>query len=154
MNALEHLVAYTQWANRRWLDYIAKNHSGDEYLLKMIAHIAQGERAWFQRLFGAPLDRQVWKPLTLPDTRAEFARNAQSYSELLRGDLDRRIDYVRNSGETGSARVEDILLHLSTNGCHHRAMMKAHLEKKGVEAPSADFIEYTRVYGPGEIPRE
>lgn len=154
MKTLEHLIAYTQWANRHWLEFIAKNHPGDEYLVKMIGHIAQGERAWFQRLFAEPLDREVWKPLTLPQARSEFERNAHSYAELLCKDLSRRIEYVRSSGETGSARVEDILLHLSTHGCHHRAQLAAYLKKKDAPIPNTDFIEYTRQYGPGEIPRE
>lgn len=154
MNTLEHLVSYTQWANLHWLEFVAKNHPGDEYLVKMLGHIAQGERAWFQRLFGEVLDREVWKPLTLPQVRAELERNAQSYADLLSKDVSRRIEYVRGNGDTGSARVEDILLHLSTHGCDHRAQLAAHLKKKDAALPQTDYIAYTRHYGPGEIPRE
>jgi uncharacterized damage-inducible protein DinB len=155
MTTLEQLCAYTQWANQRWLDFIARHHSGDAYLLKLIGHVAQGERAWFQRLLGETLDRDVWKPMTLPATRDLFAHNAMLYAQLLRGSLERRIEYVRNNGDTGSASVEDILLHLCTHGGHHRANLASYaVNTLKSHAPQTDFVEYTRCFGPGVIPRE
>lgn len=154
MDTLEHLAGYTQWANRVWLDHIAKTHSGDEYLTKMLAHIAQGERAWFQRLRGEKLDRNVWHPLTLPLVREQFDENSKLYREVLQKDRNRRIEYVRSGGASGAARVEDLLLYMCLRGDHHRAQMAVHLQRQNQTVPHTDYIEYSRSYGPVEIPRE
>jgi len=154
MDTLEHLASYTQWANRVWLDFIAKHHSGDPFLNKMLAHIAQGERAWFQRLRSEKLDRNVWHPLTLPLVREQLDENQKLYREVLQKDRSRRIDYSRSNGASGSARVEDILLYMCLRADHHRAQMAAHLQRSNLPVPHTDFIEFSRSYGPTEIPRE
>lgn len=154
METLENLAGYTQWANRVWLDFIAKNHKEDEFLVKMLGHIAQGERAWFQRLRGEKLDRNVWRPLTLPLVGEQLEENAQLYREALRRDRSRKIEYARTHGAVGSATVEDILLHMCLRADHHRAQLAAHLKKLNLNVPQTDFIEYAGSRKKEDFPRE
>lgn len=142
MDALLKLTRYTQWANRAWVDFIANHSPDDAYLLKMIGHLAQGERAWFQRLLGKPLNREVWAALSLDETRVLFSDNNAAYSELLAADRTRKIEFVRNSSVIGAATVEEILLHLCLHGSHHRGQMATHAAHAKIPAPNTDFVAF------------
>lgn len=142
MDTLAQLTRYTQWANRTWLTFIAAQAPDDAYFLKMIGHLAQGERAWFQRLLSEPLHRDVWAALTLDETRALFDANDTAYAKLLAEDRSRKIKFVRNTGVAGAASVEEILLHLCTHGSHHRGQMATHAAREKLVAPNTDFVAF------------
>lgn len=111
----------------------------------MLSHLAKAEQAWFQRIYGQEVDREVFEILPIERIRALQLRHAGLYSEVLESDLGVRISYARFNGEAHVSAVSDILLHLCTHGSHHRGQMAAHCAKLNYAALNTDYINYTRL---------
>jgi uncharacterized damage-inducible protein DinB/catechol 2,3-dioxygenase-like lactoylglutathione lyase family enzyme len=145
MNHLSTLVAYTQWANRAWVRFMAEHGNSDEWLWQRISHVLLGERAWFQRIQGHEPDRDIWARLALPQIEQLLEAHARTYAGHLAGDLTREIDFQRFSGEKGRLPVADILLHLTVHGAHHRGQMATHASAIGLTPINTDFVQYCLV---------
>ena len=136
------LIDHCTWANDAWLDFIAHHFHADEFLMKRIAHIFAGERAWFQRLAGTEPDRQLWRLMTIPELRDLQHRHRIAYDDVLKGDLNRVIAYKRFTGEEYASPVGDIVLHLALHGAHHRGQMATHVSATGTMPINTDFVQY------------
>jgi uncharacterized damage-inducible protein DinB len=144
---LSKLIDHSVWANENCVDFLAEGFASDEFLMKRMAHILLGERAWFQRLSGDEPDRDIWKRMTVSELRGMHARHRTMYDELLRGNLQRVIAYKRFTGEACQSQVADILLHLTLHGAHHRGQMATYLSGKGTKPINTDFLQFCLAHG-------
>src|SRR5437660_2196017 len=147
MTDLAKLIAHTVWANGEWITFVDANFPSDEYLLTRLSHILLGEQAWFERIAGATVDRNVWRTTTLPHLRELHAEHAIGYQELLAGDLGRVTAYTRFTGEEYQSPVSDILLHLTLHGAHHRGQIATYVSKQGKPPINTDYIQYCLLHG-------
>lgn len=136
------LVEHCIWANQTWIDVLAGMGSDHEALHHLMSHILLGERAWFQRIDGELVDRNVWTVVPPSERQRIQDGHAEAYRALLSGDLSRTVSFRRFTGERGSCPVADILTHLCTHGAHHRGQMAAHASAAGVEPPGCDFLDF------------
>jgi hypothetical protein len=72
------------------------------------------------------------------------AANHGAFLEILGGDLAREIDYKMLNGTPVRSRVEDMLLHVVTHGCHHRGQLASKASSLGLKYPGLSYIEYSR----------
>jgi uncharacterized damage-inducible protein DinB len=147
MTHLDKLAAHTVWANGEWIRFVDENFPSDEYLLTRLSHILLGEQAWFQRIVGEELDRDIWRMMTIPQLRELHAKHAAFYRELLAGNLERVIAFKRFTGEEYQSGVSDILLHLTLHGAHHRGQIATYVSKQGKPPINTDFIQYCLLHG-------
>ena len=144
---LRRLVDHGHWANERWMTQLDNQLLSDERLRQLMSHILLSEQVWFQRISGAPLDREIWRTLGTSEMQALHARNRVTYEDLLGHARDRRIAYERFTGERYASTVSDILLHLCLHGMHHRGQMARHASERQLPAPNTDFLNYCIVNG-------
>ena len=144
-HGIKRLTEYSCWANAAWIDFIEQARPSDDFLVRRMSHILLGEDAWFQRIAGVGVDRDVWNILAFEQMRERLARHRDMYESLLRSDLSRVVDYVRFTGERYRSPISDILVHLSHHGAHHRAQMSTHISAQGVAPINTDFIQFCLV---------
>jgi uncharacterized damage-inducible protein DinB len=142
MSTLDKLIDHCNWANSEWISYAAQLFPADDFVLVRLSHILLGERAWFQRIDGTAVDRNVWHTMTIPALREVHARHAAQYRELLAGDLERVVAYKRFTGEEYQSPVSEILLHLTLHGAHHRGQIATYVSNQGKQPINTDFIQY------------
>ena len=147
MTHLTKLVRYSTWANEAWIAFIDEKRRSDEFLQKRISHILHGERIWFQRIAGEPIDREIWTILDVGQQRALLARNRELSDACLAGDLNRIVAYTRLTGEQYRSPVADILLHLTLHGAHHRGQMATHTSAQGLPPINTDYVQYCLTAG-------
>ncbi len=141
---LARLTQHSIWANARLVDFLIEKNVADEQILKLASHIALGERAWFQRIDGEPVNPDIFEVMNFEDLRELFQKHAGIYERLVKGDLSRVISYTRFTGESHQSPISDILLHLATHGAHHRGQIAMLLSRAGTKLPNLDFINFTR----------
>jgi uncharacterized damage-inducible protein DinB len=147
MTPLSKLIDHCVWANENWIRFLAEGFASDEFLMKRMAHILLGERAWFQRLAGEEPDGDIWKLMTVLELRDILVRHRTMYDDLLRGDIQRVIAYQRFTGEEYQSPVADILLHLALHGAHHRGQMATYVSGTGVKPINTDFVQFCLLCG-------
>lgn len=144
MDILDRLVAYTNWANSVWLDFVFDHAPHDDYLRLMISHIVLAEQIWFQRVYAEPTRSDVFATLDKPDLTEIAEACCARYREQLASDLSRSIAYRKLNGEAQKSSCQDILSHLVTHGSHHRGQMAYYAARNGMNAPETSYITYTR----------
>ena len=106
-------------------------NGADQYTVARVSHILLGEQAWFQRIAGETLDRDIWRAMSIAQLREMHQTHERTYERLLGSDLDRIVSYQRFTGEKYQSSVSDIVLHLVTHGAHHRGQVAAHVAANG-----------------------
>ncbi|MCC6153622.1 MAG: hypothetical protein IT367_07675 [Candidatus Hydrogenedentes bacterium] len=145
MDGLKQLIAYTNWGNRLWLDFVHANAPNDDYLTKMISHIYCAERIWFQRIHEEPLDTGIFETLPKAELEAIADRTETRYAEALKADLAQVFHYRKLNGEPMASTLLDILHHLITHGSHHRGQMARHVSQAGITPPESSYIGFSRL---------
>jgi uncharacterized damage-inducible protein DinB len=144
MEHLQRLATYTVWANRSWLDFVYGSAPTDEYLTRLVSHLYLAEQAWFQRIRGQDVNKEVFKTRAKEELLALATLHPQRYADVLAGDLDLVLKYRRFNGDEYESSLGDIVLHLFTHGSHHRGQLATYASQKSLGAPVTDFITYSR----------
>lgn len=147
MTELEKLVRHNIWANQAWIDTLEAGARDDTYVATMVSHLLLGEQAWFQRIRGGIVDRNIWTAMTPVEIQTLQARHVAFYEEQLAGDLTRLVPYERFGGQKYRSPISDILLHLCTHGAHHRGQLAAYASGRDLAKPDTDFIDYCMAHG-------
>jgi uncharacterized damage-inducible protein DinB len=139
---VERLLAYDDWANREEVARLRQVSSPPA--LRLLAHIIGAQWVWITRIRGENAKMAVWPELSVDECAAELDPLRDAWSEILRGDLQRNVEYKNSKGEPWSSPVDDVLLHVITHGAYHRGQM-ATLVRQGGETPAyTDLIHATR----------
>jgi uncharacterized damage-inducible protein DinB len=136
------LVEQSMWANREWIEYVYSRPDVEARPRELLAHVVLGERVWFDRVAGAPRERDSFLMLEKGELLRALEENERTYRQLIAERLEDDIPFRRASGEEYHARVADILHHLLTHGYHHRGQLAAHYARQAVEFPNTDHIHY------------
>lgn len=144
MDPLHRLIGHSQWANRRWIDFVFDAEPADAHLARLISHILLAERIWFQRVAGEPTDKDVFATQSKDQLLRMLELHDAIYGDLAKSDLSRVLHYRRLNGEPQQSLLSDIVLHLLVHGAHHRGQMAAYASQHKLAAPPTDFIAYAR----------
>jgi len=142
---LGRLVEQSMWANREWIEHVYSRPDSETRPREILAHVILGERVWFDRVAGAPRERDAFLVLEKGELLGALEENERTYRQLIAERLEDDIPFRRASGEEYHARVADILHHLLTHGYHHRGQLAAHYARQGVAFPNTDHIHYLMV---------
>ena len=148
---VQFLFEYDRWANARMFEAVdALTEEQFANVRETLAHIAGGEWIWFQRCNGV-------NPRTTPDwmidpTRATLRAQLQAIERewqsfiaaLSDDDLDRRIDYVKIDGETGSRKLVHLLQHVVNHSTYHRGQVATRMRQAGGTPIGTDFLIFSR----------
>ena len=139
------LVEQSEWANRRWVEFVYSQSDPEVRPRELLAHIMVGERVWFERIDGPQSATPTVSLLSEAELVRGFQENSETYRRLIGSRLEDVVDFRRASGEEYHARVVDILYHLFTHGYHHRGQLAAHYARSGVTYPNTDHINFLLV---------
>lgn len=139
---LEKLVKQTIWGNGELIEPVYSQP--DPEPRKLLSHIHHAESVWFERIAGEMVTTDIWRILDREELEGIRAAHAQTYKDLLAGDLHRVVAYRQFTGEDHQSPIAEILLHLITHGFHHRGQIAMLLSIAGIAPPRTDFITFTR----------
>ena len=136
------LVDQSQWANRLWIEHVHAHPDPDPRPRELLAHIVVGECIWFDRIAGAPRERDSFLPLAREELLRQLDENCETYLRLISERPAEVVHFRRASGEEYHATVGDIVLHLMTHGYHHRGQLAAYYAARSIAYPNTDHIQY------------
>jgi uncharacterized damage-inducible protein DinB len=139
---LNKLVEQTVWANGLLIEPVYSQP--DREPRKLLSHIHLAETVWLERIAGEMLTTDVWRVLERSELEEVAAAHAETFRDLLKGDLQRVVAYRQFTGEDHRSPISEILLHLVTHAFHHRGQIATLLSGAGNAPPRTDFITFTR----------
>jgi uncharacterized damage-inducible protein DinB len=149
-SALEFLLRFNIWANRRLLDAI-ESLSGNADLTPirdMVAHIVAAEWIWMERLEGvspgevpAWVDAEGLEPLRERLAVVETRRTAFLES-LDESGTRREVEFRLLNGSSGTAEVWQLMVHVINHSTYHRGQLARLLREAGVTPPTTDLISF------------
>ncbi len=139
-------LAYYCWANRQWIDFIYDNYPQDEYMLKLINHIAKGARAWTDRIGGADWNRDLWGIENKDELIALEDNIRHRIESLTEQRLTDRMHITRLNGLSHNPAIADIVQHLLIHGDHHRGQLASYAVAKGYKKPDIDYLNFCIIH--------
>lgn len=139
------LIDYDEWANRKVFNAI-KGLEAESYeaeLYKQFAHLLATQIVWMSRITGNSSKLAIWPDLSIHETETLMNENPKKLKNLI-SRKDTLITYKNSRGEEFQNSVEEILMHLTIHGQHHRAQIAKLLRKAGTSPPGTDFIFFLR----------
>jgi uncharacterized damage-inducible protein DinB len=145
------IVNYNHWANEALIEVISQNNINDEYILKMLSHILNAQRLWFNRINKDNNSNvEIWKIYTLENIKTKNDGIAEIFVKLVANmklkDFNKKIEYQTQDGETYVTSIADILIHLASHDAHHRGQIAAKLRTLGINPPQNSYIQYVRSF--------
>jgi uncharacterized damage-inducible protein DinB len=152
MDLLEHLrrmLEHDGWANRETVISLQAVRVPPVKALRILAHVAAGERLWLVRVRGGTEKVPVWPELSLDDCATRLEEMPPAWRDFLDSlapvDLSGRVDYRNTQGEAWSSTRRDILTHVALHSSYHRGQIASALRNEGEPAAYTDYIHCTRM---------
>lgn len=142
---LQKLLAYDKWANEKIFPIFKKveDPSIRKETDKLFAHLLTAQVVWVNRIQKQPLPEHIWPDLSLSEMASLIEDNQLKLQKLI-SEKDEIISYKNSKGEEFENSVEEILLHLTIHGQHHRAQIAKLLRQSGLKPPATDLIFFLR----------
>ncbi len=149
------LLAYTMWADRQVLEALVEVKEEDldrplgssfGSVLGTMTHILAAEELWVSRLLGAPLERlpnvSDYPDLpTLASGFVDFWPQLEFYlAALTEEQVGSEFTWTNTRGETHTAPLRQVLLHLVNHSTYHRGQVVALLRQLGQTPPATDLV--------------
>ncbi len=151
------LLAHDRWANDRALASVEALPSPPARTLVTLGHFLGAEACWLSRMSAGidPPDWERWESLDAVSLRIAWREElpalwAAFLADPALSDPSREFTYVNFLGETGRARVEDVLLQLMLHSAYHRGQVALAVRAAGGEPAVVDFLHAVRS---GALPR-
>ena len=139
---MKNSIAYYDWANLQWINFVYSHDWPEEYLPKLMNHIIKAERAWIEIIREIEWNRDLWQIESLEQLILLRKANQTQFSTILQGNLDRRVVVKRLNGQVYNPTIQDIILHILSHGDHHRGQMSRYVASKSLKAPNTDYIAF------------
>lgn len=139
------LLNYDSWANSKVFRSINKLPESKERsdILALFAHLLTAQLVWVNRIKNESLPSEIWPSLSIPEIEKLLQDNSPKIRELI-PKKDEVIHYKNSKGKSFRNTVEEILIHLTIHGQHHRAQIATLLRQAGQSPPATDFIFFLR----------
>lgn len=142
---LKKLLDYDSWANSnvfRSLSELSESEERSE-ILRLFAHLLTTQLIWMNRIKKETPPADIWPTMSIQEIESLLQDNPLKLEELI-SKKNKVIHYQNSKGETFSNSVEEILIHLTIHGQHHRAQIATLLRQAGRTPPATDFIFFLR----------
>ena len=162
VSEIQHLYAYTEWANALVLDAAEKLSS--EELLRDVhishnsiqgtpAHMAGAEWIWLERWHGtSPVGPEAWEQWTVEQCGTLQQLHAKwrpvidkrhAYLERLKDpDLPKPLSFKRMNGEAYALPLVQQLQHVVNHATLHRGQVVGMIRQLGITPPATDLLFY------------
>ena len=139
------LIEYDSWANERVFKVIGQLKKGEkrEKAERLFSHILGAQSVWILRIEGSAEEQEVWPDRSTSEMKEIIENNNKKLHDLI-SRKEEYITYQNSKGHKFENKVEEILLHLTIHGQHHRAQIATLLREGGIEPPATDFIYFLR----------
>jgi uncharacterized damage-inducible protein DinB len=162
VSEIQHLYAYTEWANALVLDAAEKLsaeqllqdvHISHNSILGTLSHMAGAEWIWLERWHGiSPVGSEAWAQWTVEQCRDLLQLRAKwqpvihkrhAYLEGLKDpDLPKKLSFKRLNGEVYALPLEQQLLHVVNHSTLHRGQVVGMIRQLGDTPPATDLLFY------------
>ncbi|MEX0608023.1 MAG: DinB family protein [Balneolaceae bacterium] len=142
---LDQLIEYDKWANQRVFEKLSKlpqNEIRDE-ICRLFSHLLSAQLVWFNRVSLTGGTVEIWPELSLEEMEGLLVENPAKLKTLI-PQADKVITYSNSYGKQFKNSIEEILLHITIHGQHHRAQIATLFRKAGTAPPPTDFIFFAR----------
>lgn len=146
---LERMMRHVRWADYQTEASLRALPVVPEDARSLFAHLATTERIYLLRMRGEdPFPQNFWPDLSL-DAAAQTASEAGNALELFVRERDEdhlrmSIRYRNSEGTYFETPLEQMLMHLSLHGEHHRGQVARIVRNAGGVPPVTDFISFVR----------
>ncbi|MCC6294657.1 MAG: DinB family protein [Bryobacterales bacterium] len=155
-------MRYARWAAERILEAAATltpaelTHdfkTSEKHVTGTLAHIFAADRVWWHRVRRAPLEKFIdpEKDFRLETLRAEWPALLLQWEEFLAAQdetaLAGKIEYKDLKGNSHTAPLWQIVLHVVNHGTHHRGQVSGMMRAQGHVPPPLDLIAFYRTLG-------
>lgn len=142
---LRQLLEYDQWANQRIFQAIRTIDQPeiDPEIIRLFSHLLTAQVVWLNRIQQKPLPPEIWPVLSFEKIEEHLEENPTRLRSLI-PQKEEVIHYKNSKGDEFKNSVEEILVHLTIHGQHHRAQIASLLRKAGITPPGTDFIFFLR----------
>jgi uncharacterized damage-inducible protein DinB len=162
VSEIQHLYAYTEWANALVLDAAEKLpaeqllrdvHISHNSILGTLAHMAGAEWIWLERWHGvSPVGPEAWAQWkteqcgNLQQLRAKWQpllNKRHAYLERLKEpDLPKQLSFKRLNGDLHALPLVQQLQHVVNHATLHRGQVVGMIRQLGVTPPATDLLWY------------
>lgn len=142
------LYRYNEWANRRVLGAIERQHVTHEKTLSIFSHQLVANFLWLHRIKGLPAPAlELWKTYPVERLHQMVDDASKQWLEYIEStdNFNRILKYENYVGDYYENNVEHIMMHLVNHGSYHRGQVALLLRQNGYEPINTDFITYDRV---------
>lgn len=142
---LEQLIDYDQWANNKIFEVSQSSDylKHDSRIKELLSHLLTAQAVWINRIKGRTLPNEIWPNLSTPEIEHLLKENPEKLKKLIPKE-DVTVSYKNSKGKEFSNTVQEILIHLTIHGQHHRAQISQLLRNNGTPPPATDFIFFLR----------
>lgn len=159
---IQHLFAYTEWANAHVLDaaeqlpaqqLLSDVRISHTSILGTLLHMASAEWIWLERWHGhSPQGADAyagWEPgdaVSVAQVREKWQpiiQKRQAYlAGLGEGDLSRELPFRRFNGDLYALPLVQQMLHVVNHATLHRGQVVGMIRQLGIVPPSTDLLFY------------
>ena len=143
---LQKLIEYDHWANEKIFRILKTldNESITSEVNKLFAHLLAAQSIWMERIHGKETSLKIWPKMSVKNMEQLLEENGKKLPALIPMKQN-LIQYKNSNGEVFENSVEEILIHLTVHGQHHRAQIAQLLRAQDITPPATDFIFFARV---------
>lgn len=161
LNDIQHLFAYTEWANALALDaaetltpeqLTADRQISHGSILRTLAHMAGAEWIWLERWHGrspvAGAFDQWLACANVPELRTKWQPVVEARQALLAGlneeDLQRAVAFKLLNGSDNSLPLVQQMQHVVNHATLHRGQVVGMIRQLGIAPPATDLLFFLR----------
>ncbi len=139
---------FDTWANRATLRSLASVDPPPERGVALLAHIAETERLWLDRLRGLSADIPPWLERSIEQVSSEIDTLERRWVALLESttpdELGRPIAYPNTSGVPFDGPPRDLIMHVILHGQEHRGQIGQEVTAAGGEWSETQYAWWLR----------
>ncbi|HSW55081.1 MAG TPA: DinB family protein [Ignavibacteriaceae bacterium] len=145
---LIHLFKYNDWATGEAARRISVAKNNEQRVYNLLSHIVNSQMIWPNRILQKDIVINPWENHIVErcvELSTEISSEWINFLESLEeAELDKRIKYKNNKGETWENTIGDIVTHIINHSTYHRAQIAQLMRQSDDQPPKTDYIIYQR----------
>jgi len=145
-----HLFKYNDWATREAARCISEAMNNQQRVYDLLSHIVNSQTIWLNRILQRNMVIDPWENLVVDKCVELSVQITSEWINFLEGleeaELEKRIKYKNNKGESWENTIGDIVAHIINHSSYHRAQIAQLMRQSGDQPPKTDYIAYKRQF--------
>jgi len=145
-----HLFKYNDWATREVARCISEAMNNQQRVYDLLSHIVNSQTIWLNRILQRNMVIDPWENLVVDKCVELSVQITSEWINFLEGleeaELEKRIKYKNNKGESWENTIGDIVAHIINHSSYHRAQIAQLMRQSGDQPPKTDYIAYQRQF--------